>query len=134
MKAILRRIFVYTVSLFLTSLFLPGLVITGGFVAYVYAGALLALFSIVLDPIIKALTLPFNLLTLGLLSFLTILVSLFILTLFDKNIAVTSFVFQGFSFFGAEVRQISFGGILPIIVISVTIYLLNRIIDFIFTE
>ncbi len=134
MKAIVRRIFVYTLSLFLTSLLMPGLVITGGFVSFLYAGAILALISIIVDPIVKVVTLPFNLLTLGLLSFLTILVSLFILTIVDSHVAVIPFVFQGFSFFGATVKQINFSGFLPIVVISVTIYILNRAIDFIFGE
>lgn len=134
MKGIIRRILVNTLSLFLVSIFLPGLSITGGFVAYLYAGALLALISILIDPIVKVLILPFNILTLGFLSFLTILVSLLIVTFIDPNVHVTSFTFQGISWLGFEVKKLQLSGLLPIIAISVTIYILNRAIDFIFAE
>ena len=134
MKHILRGTFINSLSLFLVSIAFSGLVIKGGFPTYILAGAILTVFSILFDPIVKLITLPFNIITLGLLSFLTTLVSLFVLSLFFQNIKITDFVFRGFSFAGIEIREILFSGFLSFIAISATIYFLNKVIDWLFTN
>lgn len=133
MHELARRISVNSLSLFLVSLLFSGLVIRGVFVNYIIAGALLAVFSVLLDPIIKALTLPFNILTLGLLSFLTILAALFLLTIFYPNVSVAAFTFPGFSFLGLTIGAIHFSRLLSFVVISATIYFSNRLINWLFS-
>ena len=51
MRELGRRIAVNSASLFLVSLLFSGLVIKGVFLNYVIAGALLAVFSVIFDPI-----------------------------------------------------------------------------------
>ncbi len=134
MRELLRRTFVNSLSIFIVSLFLSGLVIRGGFASYVVAGFLLAVLSIFLDPIVKLFTMPFNILTLGLLSFLTTLVSLFILNFIYHNISITSFTFNGVSFLGLKASHIYVGGILSYVVISATIYFCAKLINFAFSN
>ncbi len=134
MKQIVKLIFLYSFSLFISSLLFSGLGIKGGFEVYFYAAAILAVLNLLLDPLIKLITLPFNILTLGLLSFLTTLVSLFILTLVFRNVTVESFTFSGISFMGVEIKKVFVPGILSYVVISATIYFLNRIISWLFTK
>ncbi|HVT01720.1 MAG TPA: phage holin family protein [Patescibacteria group bacterium] len=134
MKPILRTIFTNTLSLFIVSSMFSGLQITGGFGSILYIGAWLSVLTLVLDPIVKVIILPLNILTLGLLSFLTTLVSLILIAFFYKNLHVTNFVFSGFSFLGINIGQISFSGFLPIIAISATIYFLNKLIGWLFGE
>jgi putative membrane protein len=132
MHEIAKKVVTNSLSLFLVSLLFSGLVVSGGFVNYVIAGALLALLSIIFDPFVKVVTLPFNILTLGLLSFLTILVALFVLTFFYPAIAVNEFTFSGFSFIGLSIGTIHFSRVLSFVVISATIYFSNRLIGWLF--
>lgn len=132
MKTLLAKIAINTLSLFLVSLLFSGLRISGGFTNFLIAGALLTLFSTILDPIVKIVTLPFNLLTLGLLSFLTTLAALFVTTLFFSALSVHAFTFDGFSAFGISIGRIHFSSLLSLIVISATIYILNRALAYLF--
>ncbi|OGH16693.1 MAG: hypothetical protein A3C30_01115 [Candidatus Levybacteria bacterium RIFCSPHIGHO2_02_FULL_40_18] len=134
MKAVLRLIVINALSLFLVSLFLPGLTVSGGFTGFLISGLLLTIASTILDPIIKILTLPFNLLTLGFLSFLTTLSALFLMSLFYKNISVSAFTFEGLNFMGIVIQEIQFSDLLSFIVISATIYILGRILDSLFAK
>ena len=134
MKEIIRRTVVNSLSIFLVSLFLTGLHVSGGFWSYLTAGFLLAVLTTLLDPVVKIITLPFNILTLGLLSFLTTLVSLFILSFFYHNIGISNFTFQGISFLGLKINQIQVAGILSYVAISATIYFSNKVLSFLFSE
>ncbi|HVZ11790.1 MAG TPA: phage holin family protein [Patescibacteria group bacterium] len=132
MRQLFSKFALSALSLFLVSLFLSGIKISGGFVNYVIAGALLAVLSTIMDPIVKVITLPFNLLTLGLLSFLTTLVSLFALTILFQNVTVASFTFPGFDLLGITVGHIHFSLFLSFVVISATIYFLDRFLVWLF--
>lgn len=133
MRELFKKIALNSFSLFLVSLLFSGLTISGGFINFLIAGGLLALFSIILDPIVKVVTLPFNILTLGLLSFLTVLVALFALTIFYPNVAVNAFTFNGFSLLGLSIGKIAFSRFLSFVVISATIYFTNKLIAWVFS-
>lgn len=133
MHELAKKIATNALSLFLVSLLFTGLSISGGFVNYLVAGALLAVFATILDPIVKIVTLPFNILTLGLLSFLTIMVALFILTIFYSPVTVNAFTFSGFSFLGLTIGHINFSRLLSFVVISATIYFTNRLTGWLFS-
>lgn len=133
MRQILKNVFLNSFSVFIVSVIFSGLKVKGGFDTYIIAGAILAFLSTILDPIVKFLTLPFNILTLGLLSFITTLVALFILTLVFPNIGVTSFTLHAFSFMGVQIKEIYVASFLSFIVISATMYFLNKIINWLFS-
>lgn len=133
MHDLARKVATNTLALFLVSLLLTGLVISGGFVNYLIAGALLAIFATILDPVVRVVTLPFQILTLGLLSFLTIVVALWVLTIFYAPVMVNSFTFPGFSFLGLTIGAIHFSRLLSFVVISATIYFAGKLIDWLFS-
>lgn len=134
MKHLIRSTLINSLSLFIVSFAFSAITVKGGFSSYIIAGAILTILSVLFDPIVKILTLPFNILTMGLLSFLTTLVSLFTLTLFFQNVKVTNFIFHGFSFAGLEIREIFFSGFLSFVAISATIYFLNKLMDWLFSN
>jgi putative membrane protein len=134
MRSILRLIAINSLALFLTSLVLTGLTVSGGFTAFVIGGVLITVISTILDPIVKIITLPFNILTLGLLSFLTTTLSLFLITLFYPNIKVSAFAFEGANFLGVSIQRIEFPHILSFVVISATIYILGKLLDSLFSK
>lgn len=132
MRALASKIAINSLSLFLVSLLFSGLQISGGFTNFLIAGALLALFSTLLDPVVRIITLPFNLLTLGFLSFLTTLVALFFLGMFFPAVSVQAFTFDGFSAFGISIGKVHFSLLLSFIVVSATIYIVNRGFGYLF--
>lgn len=134
MKSIARASAINALSLFLTSLFLSGLHVTPDFMTFIIGGLLITIISTIVDPVIKIVTLPFNILTLGLLSFLSTLAALFLITFFYNGIKVTAFTFEGFKFAGIVVERIELSNLLSLIVISATIYILGKVLDSLFSK
>ena len=134
MRAIARLIAINSLSLFLVSLFLSGLHVSGGFTSFIIGGVLLTVAATILNPIVKIVTLPFNILTLGFLSFLTTFVALFLITIFYGNIQVSAFTFEGFTFAGIAIQKIQLSGLLSLVVISATIYFLSALIEWLFSK
>lgn len=108
MKTIIRSTAVYSLALFLLDYVNDGLRVQGGFTAYIFGGLALCLLFMVLKPILNIFSLPLNLITLGMFSFLTNTIILYLATVFVPQIKVSSFVFQGVSVAGFIVPQISF--------------------------
>lgn len=134
MREIVRKIAINSLSLFLVSLVFSGLKVKGGFQGFITGGAILSVLTLALDPIIKIITIPFNVLTLGFLSFLTTLVSLYLMSMFYSGVHLTAFTFEGLSFYGFEIKKIFMSGILLYVVISATIYFLGRALDWLLTK
>lgn len=134
MKQLLASIALNSLSIFLTSLLFSGLQVTGGITSFITAGLLLTLLVALLDPIVKIITLPFNIITLGLLSFLSTLAALFVLTFFYSSIKVYPFIFDGISFLGLTIKEMEFSLLLSFIVISATIYFVNKLLGFILEQ
>ena len=134
MRTIARLIAINSLSLFLVSLFLSGLHVSGGFTSFIIGGVLLTIASTIIDPIIKIITLPFNILTLGFLSFLTTLAALFLITIFYGDIRVSAFTFEGFTFAGIVIQKIQLSYLLSFVVISATIYFLSALIEWLFSK
>ena len=106
MKGIVKNIVFNTISLFILSQVISGVRIAGGFQAILLAGLILTVLNIVLKPIINIFSLPLNMITLGLFSFITNAILLYVLTIFVPNVSVSSFTFNGYS---------SAGFIIPVI-------------------
>lgn len=119
MRSILRRIIFYSVALFLTSQALGGVKVSGGFVGYVTGGVVLSLLFLLLKPVLAILTLPLNIVTLGLFSFITNAIILYLLTVFVPGISISAFKFSGFSFWGFVIPQFAVNGFFAFIVASI---------------
>ncbi len=134
MKKLVRTILVNAFSLFFTALILPGLVLKGGIQTLFFGGLFLAIGNALLSPIIGIITLPFNILTLGLFSFVTTLISLLFITYFYHTIQIRQFYFQGISLGGIEIKAFMLSQVLSYIVISATIYLIVKAINWLFSK
>jgi putative membrane protein len=101
MKIILNWILI-SVSVFVTTKIISGIVVDPIWVALV-VGACLTLFNMFIKPIIKVLTLPLNILTLGLFSLVVNSVLFWYLGTFIKGFEVSTFTA---AFIGALVVSI----------------------------
>ena len=100
MKSILRRIVFYSVALFLTGQLLQGVHVSGGIQTYIAGGIILSILFMIVKPILSIITLPLNIITLGLFSFVINAVILYLLTIFATNVSIAAFTFQGLNFSG----------------------------------
>jgi len=132
MKTLLKNILINTLLLYLISAYVGGISIRGGLDTYIISASILTFMTLFLEPIVKILTIPFTLLTLGLFSFLTTLLALFATSLIYKPLTVGSFTFNGLTFLGLNIEKIFLSTLLSFIVISATIYFLNRFINWLF--
>lgn len=119
MKGILRNIVFYSVALFLTSQVITGLAIKGGPAAYVIGGIVLSILFLIVKPILKIITLPLSIITLGIFSFLINAIILYLLTIIVSNISVTAFVFNGSSFAGFIIPQFYVNNFFAFVIASI---------------
>lgn len=132
MKSILKNILLYAFALYLTQVIFEGLVVHGGFRTLFIGGILLAIGFKVLKPILSVISLPFNLISLGLFSVLIISFIMFLITLIYPAIEIRPFVFEGAAFWGIEIHRFSVTLLLSYMLISVTIYLITKAITWLF--
>ena len=91
MVKILIRIIVTSGVLLLLPRFISGIVVSGVYTAFVVA-LLWGLISVTVRPVLKILTLPINLLTLGLFSFIINALLFWLLATFVQGFAVDGFI------------------------------------------
>ena len=127
MKSILTNILLYSMSLFLLTLYIPGVKVTGGMQTFIFGGAVLALMFLILKPILTIITLPLNIITLGTFSFFINVIILYLLTVFIVNISINEFVFPGIKYAGFTIPKIYLNNFVAFIVSS---FLLSVIFTF----
>lgn len=132
MRAILKNILLYAFALYITQMIFTGLVLHGGFRTLFIGGILLAIGFKILKPVLSIISLPFNLISLGLFSILIIAFIMFLITLVYPPIEIRAFTFTGIEFWGIEVHKFYVTNLLSYILISVTIYLITKAINWLF--
>lgn len=125
MKTILRAIFLNLITLYIVTLFFPGLTITNNLIIFLYAAIVWTLLNKVVKPIIKLLLLPINLITLGLFSWVVNVITLFLLKYFIKGVAISAFTFSGFTYQGFVVPQMHFSLLFAYIITSIILALVH---------
>lgn len=133
-KSIARRLLFYTSSLFITTLILSGLRVTGGLQAYIIAGIALTIMMFVLKPILTILSFPFNAITFGLFSIIVNTIILFLLTIFIPQITVNPFITSKITFLGFVIPAIALNKWFAFVVASLTISGVYSLLTWITTE
>jgi putative membrane protein len=118
MKSFFRKIIFNAFSIFLISQVVSGMKVSGGLISYLIGGLALTLLFILLKPILKILTLPLNIITLGMFSFVINVIIFYLLTVFVTSITISAFTFPGLSFAGFIIPSIYINTIFAFILIS----------------
>jgi len=105
-------------SIFFISQILPGVRVEGGIVTYLFGGLALTLLFVLLRPVLHVLTLPLNLVTLGMFSFLSNVIIFYLLTVFVTGISITSFTFTGINYAGFVIPQVYFNTLFAFIIVA----------------
>jgi putative membrane protein len=91
MSKLIAQIIAGIFTLRLAHLFLPGVLFEGDLTALIVAGLFLGLLNFFIKPVLKLLTLPLQILTLGLFSFIINIVIVYLL-----DLAFYELIFNGF--------------------------------------
>lgn len=107
MKLIIR-IIINAIAIWLTSLLLSGFVFSGSIVSLIVVGIVFGLINALIRPIVKLLTLPINLATLGLFSLVINTLMLMLTVWFSDSLALAGGFFKSFltAFVGAVIISI----------------------------
>ena len=127
MKTLLREVLLNSLLLYIIPQFLKGLQVKGGVETYVVGGAVLTIGEIIIKPILKIVTLPFNLLTLGFFSSFINVAVFYLITIFYPKIQILAFDFPGFSYHEFHLPAFHVPLLLSYAIISATIYLIKKI-------
>lgn len=100
MKFLLRGVILNTAVIFFAAFVLPGLSYSENFQVLILAAVALGLVNLVVRPIVKLITLPINLLTLGIFSWLINVLMLYLVTQLIPGFEVSAFHFGGLTYQG----------------------------------
>lgn len=129
MKGIIRNTALHAFVFFLLSVGLSGVKISGGIPTLLLAGFVLTLMNMTVRPILTLLTLPFNLATFGMFSFVTNAFILYLLTVLVVQIQIVAFTFSGFSFVGFVIPQFYLNTFFAFVFVAFLFSLIMSIIE-----
>lgn len=118
MKSFFRNTLFNAFSIFLISQVISGMKVSGGLITYLVGGFALTILLVLLKPVLKILTLPLNIITLGMFSFVINVIIFYLLTVLVTGINITAFTFPGLSFSGFIIPSIYLNTLFSFILIS----------------
>jgi putative membrane protein len=118
---ILKRFVVSTISLYIVGSLFSGLSFENGLTTLAITGAVLALASFLIRPVINLLLLPINLMTFGLFRWVTYALTLYLVTLIVPGFEIGTFAFAGYSSYWFSIPAFSFGGLVGLLLFSLSI-------------
>src|SRR3972149_5318059 len=95
MRTILKHFLIDTVTLYMISLAVSGMVFEKGVYTLFLTGFVLMLTTLIVKPIINILLLPLNLVTFGLFKWVTYAITLYLVTLIVPGFNLLDFAFAG---------------------------------------
>lgn len=128
MKGILKTLFVNLLILYIVCQMFQGIVFKKGPETFLVAGALLAVSSITVKPLINIMILPINLVTFGLFRWFSSAATLYVITLVLPDFLINQFFYGGYTSMWFDIPSVKFHGIFAIIAYSFTMSILNTIL------
>lgn len=95
MKALLRLYFTWAIALYVTTRLIAGFVIDGSIAEFLLVVAVFTVVQMIVKPLISFLLLPLHFLTLGTVSWIVNLLTLYGLTFIISRVQITGFRFEG---------------------------------------
>ena len=132
MKKRLRSALFASLSFLILSYIYPGFSFESS-ETIIYATAVFAFFYLFVRPILKLLSLPFNLLTFGLFSLVVNVIIIFLISYFIPGFDIISFSFEGLSIFGLSLPMIAISTLFSAILASTALSLISSIVFWIFS-
>lgn len=132
MKRWIKGIILNSFVIFLAALVVPGLSYSNDYRVLILAAVALGLVNLFVRPIVKLVTLPINLITLGVFSWLINVLMLFLVTQTIPGFSITAFDFPGFDYQGFIVPGVQISLFWAYVVSSFIIGFLSSILNWLF--
>lgn len=128
MKYLLRCFLFNAFALWLTSQIIPGIRIQEGWQGVLFSALILSILMLTVQPILKILFIPINIMTFGLLSWAVNVIVVYLLTFIAPGVQIVPWVFPGFSFSGFIIPTISISYILSLISVTMVLTIFTNIL------
>jgi len=132
MKSLIRKLLLNVAVIFAAAKVLPGLSYSEDFKVLVLAAVALGLVNLFVRPLVKLVTLPINLLTLGIFSWVVNVLMLYLVTRLIPGFTISGFHFDGFNYQGLVVPAMEVGLFSSYILSSFLISLLTSALGWLF--
>ena len=132
MRSILKHYIIDTISLYLISQMIAGMVFAEGIYTLLLTGFVLMLATFIVKPILNILLLPLNLITLGLFKWVTFAITLYLVTLVVPGFHLGDFIFKGYSSYWFSIPGITLTTVFAFIAFSFTISFVSSFLHWIF--
>lgn len=132
MRTIIKHFIIDTISLYLISQAVSGIVFDKGVETLLLAGLVLMATTMIIRPVINVLLLPINLVTFGLFKWVGYAITLYLVTLIVPGFKLLDFYFKGYSSSLFSLPPISLTGVLSFIAFSFLISFVSSIVYWIF--
>lgn len=131
MKNLIRAIVFYTAAIYLTGLIIPGFRIVADLRGLVLSGLILSILFTFVNPFLKFLFLPINVITLGLFSFVSQVLTFYIFLKFlPQYVRIEPWLFAGANYpaLGISVSSFWVGDFLTIVISTFVISLIVSVL------
>jgi len=125
-RKLLRHYLIFVASIFLAAKFLPGVSFGNDLVILAKASLLLSLVHIFVRPIVNLVSLPINILTLGLFSFFVNGLMLYLVTLLIPVFKVTSFDFPDVNLGILKINSFYISSFMSFIIVALLISMIRN--------
>jgi putative membrane protein len=132
MRSILKGFIISTISLYLVSQAVSGMVFAEGIYTLLLAGFVLMLANLIIKPILNILLLPLNLVTLGLFKWVTYAITFYLVTLVVPGFKITEFVFKAYNSYWFNIPGITLQSFFAFIAFAFLISLVTSVLHWIF--
>ena len=129
MKGLIRSVLFTGVGIFFTGMLVSSLSYSDSIKVLIISAAFLTLANFIVKPIIKIVTLPINLITLGIFSWLIDVFILYLVTIFINGFSISAFNFGGANLSGFIVPAIYLSKFWATVLISFFISLIVNVLN-----
>jgi putative membrane protein len=128
MKYLLRCFLFNAFALWLTSQIIPGIQVSGGWQGMLFTAGILSILMLIVQPLLKILFIPINIMTFGLLSWAVNVIVVYLLTFLAPGVVITAWNFPGYSFAGFVIPSFPVSYLVSLIFITMMLTLMTNIL------
>lgn len=134
MKGLIKSVIINSTAFYIASVAVKGFQFSGGVPTLIIAGVAFTLINALVKPLVSLFLLPFNLITLGLFSWIINVIMLHLLTIAVSEIKITSWQFPGINYQGFVVPGMNFSALQTLIIASFFISIVTSILNWLSKE
>jgi putative membrane protein len=132
MHRLLKHFLIDTVSLYLISQVVSGIVFENGLYTLLLTGLILMLTTMIVKPVINVLLLPLNLVTFGIFKWVAYAISFYLVTLLVPGFKLLDFAYRGYSSNLFSIPAISLTGTLSFLMFALLVSFVSSVMYWLF--